>query len=91
MSIFAKVQANKAQTAAFYRRCSSFNLLSIFVVPLSIFIGMAARRPRSLGARHQRGNPGGRPKPPDVLRTRLAELSPRAVERLAELLDSADE
>jgi len=37
------------------------------------------------------GNPGGRPKPPDGLRTRLAELSPRAVERLAELLDSADE
>jgi hypothetical protein len=37
------------------------------------------------------GNPGGRPKPPDGLRTRLAELSPRAVERLGELLDSADE
>jgi hypothetical protein len=37
------------------------------------------------------GNPGGRPKPPDGLRTRLAELSPRAVERLAELLDSDDE
>jgi len=34
------------------------------------------------------GNAGGRPKPPDCLRTRLAELSPRAVERLAELLDS---
>jgi hypothetical protein len=31
------------------------------------------------------------PKPPDGLRTRLAELSPRAVERLGELLDSADE
>lgn len=37
------------------------------------------------------GNPGGRPKPPDGLRTRLADLSPRAVERLAELLDSSDE
>ena len=37
------------------------------------------------------GNPGGRPKPPDGLRTRLAELSPRAVERLGELLDSEDE
>jgi len=37
------------------------------------------------------GNPGGRPKPPDGLRTRFAELSPLAVERLAELLDSADE
>jgi len=28
------------------------------------------------------GNPGGRPKPPDGIRTKLAELSPRAVERL---------
>jgi len=37
------------------------------------------------------GNAGGRPKPPDGLRTRLAELSPRAVERLGELLDSDDE
>ena len=37
------------------------------------------------------GNPGGRPKPPDGLRARLAKLSPRAVERLAELLDSDDE
>ena len=37
------------------------------------------------------GNPGGRPKPPDGLRSRLAELSPRAVERLSELLDSGDE
>ena len=37
------------------------------------------------------GNPGGRPKPPDGLRTRLAELSPLAVERLGELLDSDDE
>ena len=33
------------------------------------------------------GNPGGRPKPPDGLRTRLAKLSPLAVERLAELLN----
>jgi hypothetical protein len=37
------------------------------------------------------GNTGGRPKPPAGLRTRLAELSPRAVERLGELLDSEDE
>ena len=37
------------------------------------------------------GNAGGRPKPPDGLRTRLAELSPRAIERLGELLDSDDE
>lgn len=37
------------------------------------------------------GNPGGRPKPPDGLRTRLAELSPLAVERLGELLGSVDE
>ena len=37
------------------------------------------------------GNAGGRPKPPDGLRARLAELSPRAVERLGELLDSEDE
>ena len=37
------------------------------------------------------GNPGGRPKPPDGLRSRLAEMSNRAVERLGELLDSEDE
>ena len=37
------------------------------------------------------GNPGGRPKPPDGLKTRLAELSPCAVERLGELLHSEDE
>jgi hypothetical protein len=37
------------------------------------------------------GNAGGRPKPPDGLRTRLAKLSPRAIERLGELLDSGDE
>ena len=37
------------------------------------------------------GNAGGRPKPPDGLRNKLAELSPRAVERLGELLDSGDE
>ena len=37
------------------------------------------------------GNAGGRPKPPDGLKTRLAELSPCAVERLGELLDSVDE
>jgi hypothetical protein len=33
----------------------------------------------------------GRAKPPDGLRTRMAELSPRAIERLGELLDSDDE
>jgi hypothetical protein len=37
------------------------------------------------------GNAGGRPKPPDGLRARLAQLSPRAVVRLGELLDSGDE
>ncbi len=37
------------------------------------------------------GNAGGRPRPPDGLRARLAQLSPRAVERLGELLDSGDE
>ena len=37
------------------------------------------------------GNAGGRPKPPDGLRTRMAELSPRAIECLGELLDSDDE
>jgi hypothetical protein len=37
------------------------------------------------------GNPGGMPKPPEGLRARLADLSPRAVERLAKLLDSDDE
>ena len=37
------------------------------------------------------GNAGGRPKPPHGLQTRLAELSPCAVERLGELLDSGDE
>jgi len=37
------------------------------------------------------GNPGGRPKPPDGLRARLAAMSPHAVERLFELVYSADE
>ena len=36
------------------------------------------------------GNAGGRPKPPDGLRARLAELSPQAVDKLAELLHSGD-
>jgi hypothetical protein len=36
-------------------------------------------------------NPGGRPGVPDVIKATLRELSPRAVERLGELLDSADE
>ena len=36
-------------------------------------------------------NPGGRPGVPDVIKATLRELSPRAVERLGELLDSPDE
>ena len=36
-------------------------------------------------------NPGGRPGVPDVIKATLRELSPRAVERLGELLDSEDE
>ena len=36
-------------------------------------------------------NPGGRPGVPDVIKATLRELSPRAVERLDELLDSEDE
>ena len=36
-------------------------------------------------------NPGGRPGIPDVIKATLRELSPRAVERLGELLDSDDE
>jgi hypothetical protein len=36
-------------------------------------------------------NPGGRPGVPEVIKTRLRELSPRAVQRLGELLDSDDE
>src|SRR5215475_10658799 len=83
MSIFAKVQANKVQTAASFGRCSSLNFLSIFVAMGVHDLGRFVPGPS--------GNPGGRPKPPDGLRTRLAELSPRAVERLAELLDSEDE
>jgi hypothetical protein len=37
------------------------------------------------------GDPGWMPKLPDGLRIRLVQLSPRAVERPAELLDSDDE
>ena len=36
-------------------------------------------------------NPGGRPGVPDVIKATLRELSPRAAERLGELLDSDDE
>jgi hypothetical protein len=36
-------------------------------------------------------NPGGRPSVPEVIKATLRELSPRAVERLGELLDSEDE
>jgi hypothetical protein len=35
-------------------------------------------------------NPGGRPGVPNVIKATLRELSPRAVERLGQLLDSAD-
>jgi hypothetical protein len=36
-------------------------------------------------------NPGGRPGVPEVVKTKLRQLSPRAVERLGQLLDSPDE
>ena len=36
-------------------------------------------------------NPGGRPGVPEVIKATLRELSPRAVQRLGELLDSGDE
>ena len=36
-------------------------------------------------------NPGGRPGVPEVIKARLRKLSPRAVERLGQLLDSPDE
>ena len=36
-------------------------------------------------------NPGGRPGVPEVIKATLRELSPRAVARLGELLDSEDE
>jgi hypothetical protein len=36
-------------------------------------------------------NPGGRPGVPEVIKTRLRQLSPEAVKRLGELLNSADE
>jgi hypothetical protein len=36
-------------------------------------------------------NPGGRPGVPEVIKAKLRELSPRAVTRLGQLLDSADE
>jgi hypothetical protein len=36
-------------------------------------------------------NPGGRPGVPEVIKATLRELSPRAVARLGELLDSPDE
>jgi len=39
----------------------------------------------------QSANPGGRPGVPEEIRATLRELSPRAVERLGELLDSDDE
>ena len=55
--------------------------------------GGSDRQARNLGhwVPSTSGNPGGRPKPPDGVRTRLAELTPRAIERLAKLLDSDDE
>jgi hypothetical protein len=36
-------------------------------------------------------NPGGRPGVPEVIKATLRELSPRAVERLGQLLESVDE
>jgi hypothetical protein len=36
-------------------------------------------------------NPGGRPGVPEVIKAALCELSPHAVQRLGELLDSDDE
>ena len=39
----------------------------------------------------QSANPGGRPGVPEVIKATLRQLSPRAVERLGELLDSEDE
>jgi hypothetical protein len=39
----------------------------------------------------QSANPGGRPGVPEVIKATLRELSPRAVKRLGELLDSEDE
>jgi hypothetical protein len=36
-------------------------------------------------------NPGGRPGVPEVIKAKLRELSPRAVTRLGQLLDSSDE
>ena len=36
-------------------------------------------------------NPGGRPGVPEVIKATLRELSPRAVRRLGELLESEDE
>ena len=36
-------------------------------------------------------NPGGRPGVPEVIKATLRELSPRAVKRLGQLLDSEDE
>ena len=36
-------------------------------------------------------NPGGRPGVPEAIKATLRELSPRAVQRLGELLDSDDE
>src|SRR3954453_20026838 len=39
----------------------------------------------------QSANPGGRPGLPEEIKATLRELSPRAVERLGELLDSQDE
>ena len=49
-----------------------------------------ARRARTLAARPQRQS-WRQAGVPDVIKATLRELSPRAVERLGELLDSADE
>jgi len=39
----------------------------------------------------QSGNPGGRPKLPDKLQSRLRSLTPRAIDAVARALDSDDE
>jgi hypothetical protein len=68
-------------------------------VPSTGADGFEQNRGGSIVERDERGhwlpgrsaNPGGRPGVPEVLKATLRELSPRAVERLGELLDSEDE
>ena len=46
---------------------------------------------RSPRLRGRKANPGGRPSVPEAIKAALSELSPRAVQRLGELLDSEDQ